>query len=145
MKWKQWGVDCHWLGIILFVLPGETGPSTDRQKGSVASLTFPFSSSQLALGCPFISIDSCSLRCLRGRGMEGGAGVLLEPGGSAWHSVGMRWHMRGWGLSGDGDRRAGGMHAHAPRQSRHTHEEASMHAHTDMRISSLDSFQLRGN
>lgn len=66
MKWKQSGVDCHRLGIILFGLPSETGPSTDKQKASVASLTFPFSSSQRALGSPFISIDSCSLRCLGG-------------------------------------------------------------------------------
>lgn len=81
MKWKERIVDCHWLGIILFGLPGETRPSTDRQKGSVASLTFPFSSSQLAMGCPFISIDSCSLRCLRGLGLGGReGGSLLEAG-----------------------------------------------------------------
>lgn len=43
------------------------GLSTDKQKGSVASLTFPFSSSQPALGCPFITIDSCSFCRLRGQ------------------------------------------------------------------------------
>lgn len=95
MRWKQQIVDCHWLGIILFGLPGETRPSTDRQKGSVASLTFPFSLSQLAMGCPFISIDSCSLRCLRGLGLGGREGVCWKPDGSALHSAGMRWRMRG--------------------------------------------------
>lgn len=64
IKWKQWGFDCHWLGIILFGLPSEAGPSTNKQRGSVESLTFPFSLSHPALGCLFISIDSCSFRCL---------------------------------------------------------------------------------
>lgn len=34
MKWKQRGVDCHLLGIILCGLPGATGPCAGRQKGS---------------------------------------------------------------------------------------------------------------
>lgn len=47
-------------------LPSETWPSTHKQKGSMANLTFPFSSSHHALGYPFISIDCWSLHCLSG-------------------------------------------------------------------------------
>lgn len=43
---KRRGVDRHWLAVILFVLPGETGAAARRQRGSVAGLTFPFSCSQ---------------------------------------------------------------------------------------------------
>lgn len=84
-------VRCHCLGIILFGLPSETRPSTDKQKGSVASLTFPFSSSRLTLGHPFISTDCCSLHCL-------------------WSWMDLLYILRVWGgtrkahLSGDGNR-----------------------------------------
>lgn len=88
------GVDRHWLGIILFVLSGETGPATCRQRGSVASLTFPFSPSQLALAHPFISIDSCSLRCV----WAGGDGELGIFAGAGWI---------GWACSGYEDAHAG--------------------------------------
>lgn len=72
---KRRGVDRHWLGVILFVLPGETAAAAHRQRGSVVGLTFPFSCSQLP---PFIPIESCSLR---GR-------------------LGWRGHGRGWGWGG---------------------------------------------
>lgn len=77
------GVDRHWLGIILFVLSSETGPATRRQRGSVASLTFPFSSSQLALAHPFISIDSCFLRCVWAS-RDGELGIFAGAGWIGW-------------------------------------------------------------
>lgn len=71
---KRRGVDRHWLGVILFVLPGETAAAARRQRGSVVGLTFPFSCSQLP---PFIPIESCSLRGRlgwRGHGQDRGRG-----------------------------------------------------------------------
>lgn len=118
MKWKQWGVDYHWLGIILFGLPCETGPSTDRQKGSMASLTFPFSSSQLALGCPFISIDSCSFRCLRGRG-RGVAGVGWLCSAFCGYEVAHAGLRSQWG---------GGMRTHTEQRQWGKHIRRSIHA-----------------
>ena len=114
MKWKQRGVYCHWLGIILFGLPSEKGPSTDRQKGSVASLTFPFSSSQLALGRPFISTDFCSFRCL-------------------WGSGWIRSAFSGYDLAHTGlvgDRQAGDMHAQK-RDMRRTHMQRQPFTRTE--------------
>lgn len=57
---------------------------------------------------------------------------LPELDESAWHSAGMRWHMQGWGLSGDGDRRVEGMHAHAQTENRdmrktHTQRHPCLH------------------
>lgn len=85
---KRRGVDRHWLGVILFVLPGETAAAARRQRGSVVGLTFPFSCSQLP---PFIPIESCSLRGRlgwlghgRGGGAEGPGGIWGFGSAAGW-------------------------------------------------------------
>lgn len=100
---------CQWLRIILFGLPREIGSARDKQKGSMASLTFPFSRSQLAMGFPFVSVDSCSFRRLLGRGRE-------APRGSARHFEGMSRHRVH--LSGSGDGQVGEMHTHKHAEQR---------------------------
>lgn len=102
---KRRGVDRHWLGVILFVLPGETAAATRRQRGSVAGLTFTFSCSQLA---PFIPIESCSLRGRlgrrgHGRGAEGAGGSWGFGSAAGWmvpgaFKRGARTNTRGRGI-----------------------------------------------
>lgn len=142
MKWKQWGVDCCSLGIILFWLPSEMRPSTVKQKGSTASLTFPFSPSQLALGCPFISIDSCSLCCLWSRG-ELGAGWIWSAfcGYEAAHAG-----LISAGLGTDDElERCTLMHTHTIGETwgtqthTHTFTDLSMYVYNDIWISRLES------
>lgn len=76
-------------------------------------MTFPFSLSHPALGCLFISIDSCSFR------------RLWSGGRSARHSGGMGWHMRGSSQQEQGKPRC--REVHRARTERHMRQKNIHH------------------